>query len=95
MSRRAGIGNEDSVARRSAASGEAKSASKAGRSEPIAPSELVDFDPTEVDPEELRDFMSADLIDIQADPTFKERLRSRLWKIVRMQSEPESSGEDE
>jgi hypothetical protein len=95
MSRRAGTGNGDNVARQSTARSDAKPTSRTGHSEPTAASELVDFDPTEVDPEELRDFMSADLIDIHADPTFKERLRSRLWKIVRMQSDPESSGEDE
>jgi len=33
--------------------------------------------------EELRDFLEGDLIDVRADPTFKERLRRMLWDMVR------------
>ena len=40
-------------------------------------------DSTEIDEQELREFMSADLIDVGADPVFKERLRRKLWNIVR------------
>jgi hypothetical protein len=35
-----------------------------------------------IDPEELRDFLSADGTDVGADPAFKENLRAALWKIV-------------
>lgn len=37
---------------------------------------------TAIDPEELRDFLSADGQDVGADPVFKERLRETLWKLV-------------
>ncbi len=33
-------------------------------------------------PEELYDFMSADALDVQADPRFKEALRRKLWAMV-------------
>jgi hypothetical protein len=42
-------------------------------------SERVQLDHIE---EELRDFLAADLLDIEADPAFKERLRGELWEIV-------------
>ncbi len=32
--------------------------------------------------EELRDFLAADMLDVQVDPVFKERLRRELWEIV-------------
>lgn len=32
--------------------------------------------------DELREFLEADLIDVRADPEFKERLRRRLWELV-------------
>ncbi len=32
--------------------------------------------------EELRDFLAADVLEVQADPAFKEGLRSRLWTLV-------------
>ena len=35
-----------------------------------------------IDPEELRDFLAADGLDVHADPVFRERLRETLWKIV-------------
>lgn len=35
-----------------------------------------------IDPDELRDFLSADGTDVNADPVFRERLRETLWKIV-------------
>ncbi len=39
--------------------------------------------------EELRDFLEADLVDVRADPEFKERLRRQLWKMVQAQSRRE------
>ena len=35
-----------------------------------------------IDPEELREFLSADGTDVGADPAFKQRLRDTLWKLV-------------
>jgi len=35
-----------------------------------------------VKPEELAEFLSADLSGIEANPEFKERLRRRLWQMV-------------
>jgi len=32
--------------------------------------------------DELREFLEADLVDVRADPEFKERLRRRLWDLV-------------
>ena len=50
-----------------------------GTSLPGSEAELDD-----VDPAELREFLSADLLDVQADPVFKERLRRKLWRLVRL-----------
>ena len=36
-----------------------------------------------IDPAELRDFLAGDLVAEQADPGFKERLRSTLWELVK------------
>ena len=43
--------------------------------------------------DELREFLEADMLDVQADPEFKERLRRMLWEIVQEQSKDESDGE--
>jgi hypothetical protein len=32
--------------------------------------------------DELREFLEADLVDVQVDPEFKERLRKQLWDLV-------------
>jgi hypothetical protein len=48
-----------------------------------APADLeVSGETMAIDPEELRDFLSADGTDVNADPAFKENLRETLWKIV-------------
>jgi hypothetical protein len=36
--------------------------------------------------DELREFLEADLVSVRADPEFKERLRRRLWDLVRDRS---------
>jgi len=36
-----------------------------------------------IDPEELREFLAADFLECPADPIYKERLREKLWRIVR------------
>ena len=33
-------------------------------------------------PEELYEFLTADLSGVSADPEFKERLRAKLWQMV-------------
>jgi hypothetical protein len=40
-------------------------------------------DEDDIDPAELREFLAADLLDVEADPVFKERLRQKLWRLVR------------
>ncbi len=36
----------------------------------------------EVSMEELGEFLEADLVEVDANPEFKERLRRKLWDIV-------------
>lgn len=36
-------------------------------------------------PDELREFLEGDLYDVEADPEFKERLRRKLWDMLRLQ----------
>jgi hypothetical protein len=36
--------------------------------------------------DELREFLEADLVEVRADPELKERLRRRLWNLVRDRS---------
>ncbi len=33
--------------------------------------------------DELREFLEGDDLEVGADPVFKERLRRRLWRLVR------------
>ena len=37
----------------------------------------------DVRPEELQEFLSADFSGAKADPEFKERLREKLWAMVK------------
>lgn len=37
----------------------------------------------EVSMEELREFLEGDLVGVHVDPEFKERLRRKLWDLVR------------
>ena len=41
-----------------------------------------------IDPEELREFLSADGSYVSADPAFKQELRETLWKMVKDQYGP-------
>ena len=43
---------------------------------------VIDETEKDISIEELQDFMSADLFEVQADPTFKNRLRETLWKLI-------------
>ena len=36
-----------------------------------------------LDPGELREFLAADRAGVPADPVFKERLRGKLWSMIR------------
>ena len=40
-------------------------------------------DPADFDPDELREFLGADFVDVPVDHGFKERLREKLWNMVR------------
>ena len=44
--------------------------------------EVMDAAVMEFTLDELREFLEADLLDVPADPEFKERLRQRLWALV-------------
>jgi hypothetical protein len=46
---------------------------------------LLDEGAMDFSPEELREFLDSDRVDVEADPEFKERLRQKLWKMVRLQ----------
>ena len=48
--------------------------------------EPMDEGAMDVTLEELREFLEADRLDVRADPGFKERLRRKLWQIVRVRS---------
>jgi hypothetical protein len=58
----------------------------AGSAGEVEPESLTD-DSVEAamdfDPDELREFLAADLVDVPIDPAFKLRLRSKLWHMVR------------
>ena len=45
--------------------------------------------------EELREFLEADMTEVNADPAFKERLRKKLWDLVQAQSGGPPSREGE
>jgi len=45
--------------------------------------------------DELREFLEADARGVRADPGFKERLRRRLWEIVRQRSDHRAGGDEE
>jgi hypothetical protein len=44
--------------------------------------EVTDESAMDFTMDELREFLEADLLDVQADPEFKERLRKRLWAML-------------
>jgi hypothetical protein len=45
----------------------------------------VDEMDAEAAQDELREFLEADDVDAEADPLFRERLRRRLWTMLREQ----------
>jgi len=44
--------------------------------------EVMDESAMDFTMDELREFLEADLLDVQADPDFKERLRKKLWAML-------------
>lgn len=53
----------------------------------------VPFDDLEdVTLDELREFLEADNMDVQADPEFRERLRQKLWELVEAQAAERDAG---
>ena len=40
--------------------------------------------PMDFDPDELREFLAADMVDVPVAPGFKEQLRRKLWLMVKM-----------
>jgi hypothetical protein len=45
--------------------------------------------------DELREFLEADRHGVHANPEFKERLRRKLWAIVRFRGDDEVGGDEE
>jgi hypothetical protein len=41
-----------------------------------------EFGDREFELDELREFLSADRMDVPTDPLFKERLRRKLWRML-------------
>lgn len=46
---------------------------------------------SDVDPDELREFLSADMMPLKADPAFKESLRRKLWLVIKRRYGRQSS----
>jgi hypothetical protein len=55
----------------------------------------VDDASMDITMDELREFLEADAGGVRADPGFKERLRRRLWEIVRFRSDHQVGGDEE
>jgi len=49
----------------------------------------------DVTADELREFLEADVMDVRADPVFKEALRRRLWEFVLTRTKSDSPPSDE
>ena len=45
--------------------------------------------PADFDPDELREFLAADIMEVPYDPAFKEELREKLWSLIRGRDEDE------
>jgi hypothetical protein len=45
--------------------------------------------------EELHEFLEGDMLDVRADPEFKERLRRMLWEVVRARGPQRGHDEDD
>ena len=69
-----------------------KEVNGSGRVISDAENELIDELSEEFSQDELDDFLAADVLEVQADPAFRERLREKLWTIV--SERPDTSGSD-
>ena len=49
---------------------------------------------TEFTVEELREFLQGDTLDVPVDPAFKERLKRRLWELVKEQARRREDSDD-
>ena len=49
---------------------------------------------TEFTVEELREFLQGDTLDVPVDPAFKERLKRRLWELVKEQARRREDPDD-
>ncbi len=45
--------------------------------------ELIE-NPMDFDPDELREFLAADMMDVPVAPGFKEQLRQKLWAVLKL-----------
>jgi hypothetical protein len=65
------------------------------RPKPIAGGKGEPADEVAVDftPEELQEFLDADELEVRADPVFKERLREKLWSMVRTRAASRVGGD--
>ena len=50
---------------------------------------------TDFNADELREFLEADVLDVRADPGFKERLRRALWELLQKRAANEKIDPDE
>ena len=48
--------------------------------------DIIDEGMMDITLEELREFLEADLLDVKADPAFKEQLRKKLWDLLNAKS---------
>ena len=49
---------------------------------------------TEFTVEELREFLQGDIPNVSVDPTFRERLKRRLWELVKEQARRRETTDD-
>ena len=49
---------------------------------------------TEFTLEELREFLQGDILGVTVDPVFKERLKRRLWELVKEQARRREDSDD-
>ena len=78
MSKHVKSGGKDFIPERGARPGTGASASEQREQR-----EVMEHRAEEFTSEELREFLEAGDLEVGADPVFKERLRRRLWRLVR------------
>ena len=57
-----------------------------GGADGVTESEWHEFieNPMDFDPDELREFLAADMMDVPVAPGFKEQLRQKLWAMMKL-----------